>query len=271
MPTKTVHVKLDIRAEHLAAANEFRHQMARQGTLVVRLISSPGSGKTTLLEKTAAKLRGSHTIGVMVGDVETDRDARRLAPFASTVQITTGGACHLEIPLVTRALSKFDKSHFDILFIEDVGNLICPASHDLGEHLRVLLLSTTEGDDKPGKYPKAFRTSDVVVITKADLLPYVPFFVKHAEKDARRVHPALKFFTLSAQTDEGVEQWCSFLERELKRLKTAGNAENSDNGISHLTSPLASEKRSSRPAVRPRSTILKGRQEKPHGTGKSKR
>jgi hydrogenase nickel incorporation protein HypB len=271
MHTKTVHVKLDIRAEHLAAANEFRHKMARQGTLVVRLISSPGSGKTMLLEKTAARLRGSHTVGVMVGDVETDRDAQRLAPFASTVQITTGGACHLEIPLVMRALSKFDDSHFDILFIEDVGNLVCPASHDLGEHLRVLLLSTTEGDDKPGKYPKAFRTSDVVVITKADLLPYVPFSVKRAEKDARRVHPALKFFTLSAQTGEKLASWCTFLERELKRLRKAGSAEVGDSGIPHLASPLSSEGRRSRPAARPKLTVPNSTKERPHGTSKSRR
>ena len=106
-----------------------------------------------------------------------------------------------------------------------MGNLVCPASHDLGEHLRVLLLSSTEGDDKPGKYPKAFRTSDVVVITKADLLPYVPFSVKHAEKDARRVQPALKIFTLSAQTGNGVADWCTFLERERKRLQVAGKAD----------------------------------------------
>jgi hydrogenase nickel incorporation protein HypB len=254
---KTIPVKRDIRAEHLAAANEFRHKMARQGTLVVRLMSSPGSGKTALLEKTAERLRRSHTIGILVGDVETDRDAQRLAPFAPTVQITTSGACHLEIPLVMRALSKFKKSSFDILFIEDVGNLVCPASHDLGEHLRVLLLSTTEGDDKPGKYPKAFRTSDVLVITKADLLSYVPFSVKQAEKDARRVQPALKIFTLSAQTDEGIAAWCSFVERERKRLQAAGKAEAEEKGISHLVSPLAAEKQRARRAQSPKSKIIK--------------
>ena len=222
MATKTITVKRDIRAEQLAAANVFRHNMAQQGTLVVRLISSPGSGKTLLLEKTAEQLGKTHSVAVLVGDVETDRDAQRLAPFAPTVQITTGGACHLEIPLVERALSQLKSSQFDFLFIEDVGNLICPASHDLGEHLRVLLLSSTEGDDKPGKYPKAFRTSDVLVLTKADLLPHVPFSVQAAEKDARRVQPALKVFTLSAFTGEGVTQWCQFLGRERNRLLTAG-------------------------------------------------
>jgi hydrogenase nickel incorporation protein HypB len=218
MAGKTIQVKRDIRAEQLAAANAFRHTMAEQGTLVVRLMSSPGSGKTALLEKTAEVFGQSLNVGVMVGDVETDRDAQRLAPFAPVVQITTGGACHLEIPLVIRAMSQFKKHVFDILFIEDVGNLVCPASHDLGEHLRVLLLSTTEGDDKPGKYPKAFRTSDVLIITKSDLLPYVPFSVKAAEKDARRIQPGLKLFTVSAQKSDGLEKWCDFLRREHRRL-----------------------------------------------------
>ncbi|MEX0613435.1 MAG: hydrogenase nickel incorporation protein HypB [Pirellulales bacterium] len=264
MATKTIQVKRDIRAEHLAAANEFRHKMARQGTLVVRLISSPGSGKTALLEKTAQRIGQSHAIGVLVGDVETDRDAQRLAPFAPTVQITTGGACHLEIPLVVRALSRFKKARFDILFIEDVGNLVCPASHDLGEHLRVLLLSSTEGDDKPGKYPKAFRTSDVLVISKADLLPHVPFSVKQAEKDARRIQPALKCFTLSAQTGDGVTEWCKLLERERKRLVAAGKAEVEDGEISGVlrtagpsTRGVAAKKSTARRVERPKSTITK--------------
>jgi hydrogenase nickel incorporation protein HypB len=257
MGTKTVQVKLDIRAEHLAAANAFRRNMAQQGTLVVRLMSSPGSGKTALLEKTAQQLVKSHAIGVLVGDVETDRDAQRLAPYAPTVQITTGGACHLEIPLVERAAKKLNEPRLDFLFIEDVGNLVCPASHDLGEHLRVLLLSTTEGDDKPGKYPKAFRTSDVVVITKSDLLPYVPFSVKRAEKDARRVQPALKIFTLSAQKGDGIAEWCAFLERERERLQAAGLADASDNGIAHLVSPLAAAKQRTRSVKSPKSKIVK--------------
>jgi hydrogenase nickel incorporation protein HypB len=231
MATKTIPVKLDIRAEQIAAANEFRQTMAKQGTLVVRLMSSPGSGKTMLLEKTAQQLRDSFSIGILVGDVETERDAQRLAPYAPTVQITTGGACHLEIPLVERAFTKLGEPRPDFLFIEDVGNLVCPASHDLGEHLRVVLLSTTEGDDKPGKYPKAFRTSDVIVISKADLLPYVPFKVKDAEKDARGVQPGLRIFTLSAQTGDGLSHWCEFLRREHRRLLTANRAGDDDKAI----------------------------------------
>jgi hydrogenase nickel incorporation protein HypB len=229
MTTKTIPVKLDIRAEHLAAANEFRKAMTRQGTLVVRLMSSPGSGKTMLLEKTAQQLSPSYQLEILVGDVETERDAQRLAPYAPTVQITTGGACHLEIPLVERAFKKLENTRPQFLFIEDVGNLVCPASHDLGEHLRVVLLSSTEGDDKPGKYPKAFRTSDVVVITKADLLPYVPFKLKNAETDALQVQPGLKIFTVSSQTGDGISAWCEFLRCERHRLLKASETEESDN------------------------------------------
>ena len=218
MKTKTIEVKRDIRAEQLATANRFRSKMTRQGTLVVRLLSSPGSGKTKLLEVTAQRLAAEHAVGVLVGDVETRRDAERLLPFAPTVQITTGGACHLEIQLVERAFRDLNKSDLDILFIEDVGNLICPASHDLGEHLRVILLSTPEGDDKPGKYPKAFRTSDVLLITKTDLLPHVPFVVAEAEQDAWRIQPGLDVFPLSALTGEGLDAWCNFLISERERL-----------------------------------------------------
>jgi len=243
MATKTVPVKLDIRAEHLAAANKFRKEMTTQGTLVVRLMSSPGSGKTMLLEKTAQELGPSFKLGILVGDVETERDAQRLAPYAPTVQITTGGACHLEIPLVERAFKKLDNAQPHFLFIEDVGNLVCPASHDLGEHLRVVLLSTTEGDDKPAKYPKAFRTSDVVVITKSDLLPYVPFKVRNAETDALQVQSGLKIFTLSSYTGDGVSAWCEFLRRERHRLLMASGTEDADQEILKPARPVrAAEK-----------------------------
>ncbi len=217
MTQQTVTVHRDIRAERRAAAERFRNERMAEGTFVVRLLSSPGSGKTTLLEKTARRLGESHTVGVLVGDVETTRDADRLAPHAPSLQITTGGACHLELPQVEQHLPRLGEKSFDFLFIEDVGNLICPASHELGEHLRVIVLSTTEGDDKPGKYPKAFRTSDVAVISKLDLLPYVPFSVESAIADARLVQPEMKFFPLSAVSEEGLRDWCGFLidQREL--------------------------------------------------------
>jgi hydrogenase nickel incorporation protein HypB len=211
MSTQTITVQQDIRAERRAAAQRFQQAMTARGTFIVRLLSSPGSGKTTLLQQTAQRLGRSHSIGVLVGDVETTRDADRLAPYAPSAQITTGGACHLELPLIEKRLPDLGARDFDFLFLEDIGNLICPASHDLGEHLRVILLSTTEGDDKPGKYPKAFRTSRVTVISKVDLLPYVPFSVAAAMADARLVQPEMTFFCVSAQSGEGIDTWCEHL------------------------------------------------------------
>jgi len=217
MTSASIVVNTDLRAERRAAAERFRNRLAEQGTFVVRLLSSPGAGKTTLLQQTAQRLGEQHSVGVLVGDVETTRDAERLAPFAPSVQITTGGACHLELPLIERNLPALGPRAFDFLMIEDIGNLICPASHELGEHLRVIVLSTPEGDDKPGKYPKAFRTSQVAVISKIDLLPYVPFSVERAIEDARLVQPQLRFFPLSAATGEGLAEWCDFLVSERRR------------------------------------------------------
>ena len=211
MNIQTIEVNRDLRAERRAAADAFRRELATRGTYTVRLISSPGSGKTTLLQQTAERLSPNYSLGVLVGDVETERDAERLAPYAPTKQITTGGACHLELQLVTKSLPTLGNQPFDFLFIEDVGNLICPASHDLGEHVRVILLSTTEGDDKPGKYPKAFRTSQVMVITKLDLLPYVPFSVERAVEDARLVQPEMTCYSLCATTGDGMAAWCDSL------------------------------------------------------------
>jgi len=221
MAELTIPVQRDIREERRRAARAFQDERTRAGTFVVRLLSSPGAGKTTLLQKTAESLTLQFRVGILVGDVETERDAQRLAPYAPSLQITTGGACHLELPLVQRALPQLSDEPFDFLFIEDVGNLICPASHDLGEHLRVIVLSTTEGDDKPGKYPKAFRTSQVVVLSKTDLLPYVPFSLERAEADARQVQPDLRFFEVSALRDAGIAAWCEFLIQRRDALLAA--------------------------------------------------
>lgn len=213
MGARTLPVQRDIRTERRAAAAAFRQRMTARGTCVVRLLSSPGAGKTTLLEKTAEQLGDHLRIGVLVGDVETQRDAERLRRYAPSVQITTGGACHLELPLVLAALPELGNDPFDLLFVEDVGNLICPASHDLGEHLRVIVLSTTEGDDKPGKYPKAFRTSQATVISKVDLLPHVPFSVEAAERDAKQIQPRMLTLPLSAVTGHGMASWYELLEQ----------------------------------------------------------
>lgn len=224
MPTETISVEQDIRTLRREAAAAFRKRMQDQGTFVVRLLSSPGSGKTTLLEQTAESLGKEYRVGILVGDIATNRDAERLTPLAATVQITTGGACHLELPLVEKVLPQLGDLSFDFLFIEDVGNLVCPASHDLGEHLRALVLSTTEGDDKPGKYPKAFRTSQAVIINKIDLLPYVPFSVERAMADARDVRGELDFFPMSALSGEGVAAWCEYL-RQLRRKSLTNSSE----------------------------------------------
>lgn len=210
--TTTITVNRDVRAELRAQAEQMRQEFARRGTLVINVVSSPGAGKTSLLEATAKHWAGSRRMAVLVGDLATDRDAQRLAPFCPVEQLTTGGACHLEIPLVQRGLEKLGTNDFEFLFIENVGNLVCPASHDLAEHLRVVLLSVTEGDDKPAKYPKMFRTSNVMVVSKSDLLPHVPFSVDAAIADARLIQPDIRIFTVCSLTGEGVGDWCEHLD-----------------------------------------------------------
>lgn len=207
-----VPIRRDLQAEHRAAAEVFRAGLTRRGILCLNLISSPGAGKTTLLQAMAKHWEGRRKMAVLVGDIATDRDAQRLAPFVPVRQLTTGGACHLELPLVERGLGELDLEGLEFLVIENVGNLVCPASHDLGEHLRVVVLSVTEGDDKPGKYPKAFRTSQACVINKADLLPHVPFSIEAATADAHLVQPGLPVFTVSAWRETGLAEWCAFLE-----------------------------------------------------------
>jgi hydrogenase nickel incorporation protein HypB len=219
MRTKVITVERDVLAPARASAAEFRRRQTEQGTLVVNLVSSPGAGKTALLEATARYWAGRRKLAVLVGDLATDRDAQRLAPLVEVVQMTTGGACHLELPLVERAFARLATQELDFLFVENVGNLVCPASHDLGEHLRVALLSVTEGDDKPGKYPKMFRTSQALVITKLDLLPHVPFSSAAAAADARLIQPDLPVLSVCAPRGEGIEAWCRLLDERRKQLQ----------------------------------------------------
>lgn len=218
MGEQVIVVRRDVLAEARADAAAERLRLAARGTLAVNLLSSPGAGKTSLLEATAEYFQGRCSMAVLVGDLETDRDAQRLARHVPTVQLTTGGACHLELPLVKRGLEQLGDPQVDFLFIENVGNLVCPASHDLAEHLRVVLLSTTEGDDKPGKYPKMFRTSQAMVITKLDLLPHVPFSIDAAILDARRIQPDLDVFDVCALDHRGIEEWCLYLEQRREEL-----------------------------------------------------
>ena len=213
---QTVVVNRDVLSEKKQHAADLRQQFTDRGTLVINLVSSPGAGKTSLLEATAKYWNGMRSMAVLVGDLATERDADRLRPFVPVQQLTTGGACHLELSLVEKGLAKLPATDFEFLFIENIGNLVCPASHDLAEHLRVAVLSTTEGDDKPGKYPKMFRTSDAMVISKTDLLPYVPFSVDAAVKDARKIQPDLVCFSVCSLTEVGIAEWCEFLDATRK-------------------------------------------------------
>ena len=215
--TRTIIVRKDVLADVRADAGVMRQRLARRGTLVVNLVSSPGAGKTSLLVATAQQWAGIRTMAVLVGDLETDRDAQRLAPLVPVAQLTTGGACHLELPLVQRGLDALGDPQVDFLFIENIGNLVCPASHDLAEHLRVVVLSTTEGDDKPGKYPKMFRTSHAMLVSKLDLLPHVPFSVEAVTDDARRIQPDLDVLQVCALDGRGIERWCQYLDEQRQR------------------------------------------------------
>ena len=216
--TRTITVNQDVQAEKKRRAAVLRNSFSQRGTFVINLVSSPGAGKTSLLEATAKYWQGKHKVAVLVGDLATERDAERLRPYVPVEQLTTGGACHLELALVERGLQRLPEVDFEFLFIENVGNLVCPASHDLAEHLRVVLMSTTEGDDKPGKYPKMYRTSGALVINKSDLLPYVPFSIDAAIADARLIQPDLAAFTVCSLTGEGIESWCQYLEEARERM-----------------------------------------------------
>lgn len=226
MATRTINIQQDIQQNARAAAARLREAMTRRGTLVVNLVSSPGAGKTSLLEATARTWRGRRRMAVLVGDLATDRDARRLQPHVPAVQLTTGGACHLELPLIERGLAQLGNTldELEFLFIENVGNLVCPASHDLAEHVRVVLLSTTEGDDKPGKYPKMFRGSQAMVISKLDLLPYVPFSIPAVVEDAQQIQTDLTVLPLCALSGQGIDDWCAYLDNERRRMLCEGES-----------------------------------------------
>ncbi len=212
---------------NLLKANDFvadiiKKEMAKTNTLLVNITSSAGSGKTTLMQKTAEKLKNKLKIAVMVGDLETERDAERIRETGiQALQIVTGGICHLEAQMIHQVLDQFDLPNIDLLFIENVGNLVCPASFDLGEDYRVTLMATTEGDDKPKKYPKMFLTSDMMLVSKADLLPYVPFSVEAVTKDAREVNHELEVLQISSTTGEGIDTWCDWLLEKVKAKKEA--------------------------------------------------
>lgn len=210
MSVITIERKVLARNDEFAAGN--RARFAAHGLFVFNIVSSPGAGKTSLLERTLERLRDSVRIAVVEGDVQTDFDAQRVAKYGvPVVQIVTNGGCHLEARLVHDALDQIDLGSLDMLVIENVGNLVCPANYDLGEAMKVVLLSTTEGDDKPLKYPGMFRNASVLVINKTDLVPYTGCDLETMKRHALSVNPALTVFETSCTTGAGLEAWCAWL------------------------------------------------------------
>jgi len=209
-----IEQRLTGRNDELARANRRRFREA--GLCVVNILSSPGSGKTCLLERTAAHMKDAVRMLVIDGDVETERDADRIrAMGVEAIQIQTHGACHLDARRIDEHLGGVALADYQLLLIENVGNLVCPSSFDLGEDLRVVVASTTEGDDKPLKYPKAYHTADACVLNKVDLLPHLDFDVEQFEAGARRANADLEFFRTSCVTDEGIPAWCAWLKGHL--------------------------------------------------------
>ena len=213
----TIKIQRKVLNENDLLAAQLRERFAASGIVCLNLVSSPGSGKTTLLERTLDRIRDKVEIAVVEGDVHTDNDARRLAGYDVPVtQIETGGACHLDARMVSRALEKLDIGSARLLFIENIGNLVCPSSYDLGEDMKVAIVSTTEGDDKPQKYPAMFARSGAIVINKTDLLPYVDFDPDAAIAHARELSPDIVTFLLSCRSGEGLDAWCDWLLRLCK-------------------------------------------------------
>jgi hydrogenase nickel incorporation protein HypB len=204
-----VPLERKVLSENDRIAAELRRRFAAQGVLCLNLISSPGSGKTTLLERTLAAFPAGARVAVLTGDIQTENDAARLRRFGFPVrQITTGGTCHLDARMIERALAEWRPAPFDLLFIENVGNLVCPASYDLGEAAKVVVLSVTEGEDKPLKYPAIFLKSQLLVLSKVDLLPYVPFNIE------------IRVIRLSCLTGTGLNNWLEWIEERRRALPT---------------------------------------------------
>ena len=216
---RLVEVRQNVLKQNDLLARELRERFREAGVYVISLVSSPGAGKTMLLEKMLARLRRERAVAALVGDLATENDAARLAQSGAPVrQITTGTVCHLDAAMVERALDGWKLDELDMLFIENVGNLVCPSSYDLGEDLRLVLLSVTEGEDKPLKYPTIFNTADVSIITKMDLAEAVEFDLQSAHENIQRVRPQMQVFEVAAKTGEGMEEFLRFLTMSAERV-----------------------------------------------------
>jgi hydrogenase nickel incorporation protein HypB len=213
MSVITIERKVLEKNDQVALQN--RQLLKKHGIFAINVVSSPGAGKTSILERTLDRLAGRISVAVIEGDVQTDIDARRVAKYdIPAVQIVTAGGCHLEANLIQDALRNFDLSQIRLLIIENVGNLVCPSNYDLGEAMKVVVASTTEGDDKPLKYPAMFRNSSALIINKIDLIPYVNCNMETLRKNALQINPALKVFETSCTTGEGIPSWCQWLESQ---------------------------------------------------------
>ena len=217
-----VAIEKKVLSENDRIAQTLREQFAECGILALNCISSPGSGKTSLLERTLEGFPAETRVAVVTGDIQTDNDARRLARFGFPVrQITTAGACHLDARMVEKSLQGWDLGRLDLLLIENVGNLVCPTSYDLGEESKIVILSVTEGDDKPLKYPGAFAKSRLMVLNKIDLLPYVPFDMEAARRNARSIHSGIEIIETSCTAGNGLEAWRRWIA---ERMSSAADA-----------------------------------------------
>ncbi len=217
--TRVVKVAQDILAKNDALAADNRVFLAKHHILALNLVSSPGSGKTTLLVRTLQGLKGKLPLAVIEGDQQTDHDAARIrAVGVAAVQINTGKGCHLDAEMVGHALEQLALPDDALLFIENVGNLVCPAAFDLGEAAKVVLLSVTEGEDKPLKYPDMFRAARLLLLNKCDLLPHLSFDIDLAESYARRVNPGIRIIRLSAASGEGMDDWLAWLDAQRKEI-----------------------------------------------------
>jgi hydrogenase nickel incorporation protein HypB len=219
---RLIEVRKNVLKQNDVIARALRDRFRQAGVVAVSLVSSPGSGKTAFLEKTLTLLHSRYRVAALVGDLATENDAERLARSQAPVkQIITGTVCHLEAAMVQNALEGWDLNNLDFLFIENVGNLVCPSSYDLGEDLRFVLLSVTEGEDKPLKYPTIFNSADVAVITKSDLSAAVEFDEAAAKRNIQGVRPGMEILKVSAKTGEGMAEYVEFLERRRVRSRAA--------------------------------------------------
>jgi len=213
-----VPLERKVLSENDRIAADLRARFAEHNILCLNLISSPGSGKTSLLERTLESFGPRERVAVLTGDIQTENDAKRLARFGFPVkQITTGGTCHLDARMIERALDEWKLESLEYLFIENVGNLVCPASYDLGENDKIVILSVTEGEDKPLKYPATFARAGLVIINKIDLLPYVRFDLAVAKENVRKVHPEAEILDVSCTAGIGLDDWLSWLDSKRKR------------------------------------------------------